>query len=163
LDKKSEADHDFGIDDARQDWTTNQTFKYPDKTQTTARGRAHVGGLSRWKMKNLKPGKEVIIAKRIDFVRGDIVARIEVDGQAAGAPEAIPAPVPVPKPAINKKTVILQESQKVPVVGWLVALTGKHKGDDFRVKEGKNIIGSDADCDVILTDDFISSKHANLK
>ena len=79
---KSEADHDFSIQDARQDWTTNQSFKYPDKTQTTARGRAHVGGLSRWKIKNLRPGKEVIIAKRIDFVRGDIVTRMEIDGKA---------------------------------------------------------------------------------
>jgi hypothetical protein len=84
---------------------------------------------------------------------------------AAAPPEAMPmpSPTPVPKPVINKKTQMLQESQKVPVVGWLVALTGKHKGDDFRIKEGKNIIGSDPDCDVILTDDFISSKHANLK
>ncbi|MBI3725786.1 hypothetical protein HY251_17805 [bacterium] len=84
LDKKSEADHDFAIEEARQDWTTNQTFKYPDKTSTTARGRAHVGGLSRWKIKNLKPAKELIIAKRIDFVRGDIVTRMEIDGQPVG-------------------------------------------------------------------------------
>jgi hypothetical protein len=84
VDKKSEAEHDFSIVDARQDWTTNQTLKYPDKTVTTARGRAHVGGVSRWKMKNLKPGKEVLIAKRIDFQRGDIVTRIEIDGKAVG-------------------------------------------------------------------------------
>jgi hypothetical protein len=84
VDKKSEADHEFQIHDAKQDWTTNQTLKYPDKTTTTARGRAHVGGLSRWKIKNLRPGKEVIVAKRIDFARGDIVTRIEVDGKAVG-------------------------------------------------------------------------------
>ncbi len=84
VDKKSEADHDFTIVDARQDWTTNQTLKYPDKTTTTARGRAHVGGLSRWKIKNLKPAKEVIVAKRIDFARGDIVTRMEVDGKPVG-------------------------------------------------------------------------------
>ncbi|MEZ0230744.1 MAG: hypothetical protein ACAI25_19140 [Planctomycetota bacterium] len=84
VDKKSEADHDFSIQDAKQDWTTNQTLKYPDKTTTTARGRAHVGGLSRWKVKNLRPGKEVIVAKRIDFARGDIVTRMEIDGKAVG-------------------------------------------------------------------------------
>jgi hypothetical protein len=84
VDKKSEADHDFSIVEARQDWTTNQTLKYPDKTTTTARGRAHVGGTSQWKIKNLKPAKEVVIAKRIDFARGDIVTRIEVDGKPVG-------------------------------------------------------------------------------
>ncbi len=82
--------------------------------------------------------------------------------QAAPAPE-MPTPVMAPKPPINKKTQMMTEVAKVPVVGWLVALTGKHKGDDFRVKEGKNIVGSDPDCDIILTDEFISSKHANLK
>jgi hypothetical protein len=84
LDKKSEAEHDFSIQDARQDWTTNQSFKYPDKTSTNARGRAHIGGVSRWKIKNLKPGKELIIAKRIDFVRGDIVTRMEIEGKPVG-------------------------------------------------------------------------------
>lgn len=75
----------------------------------------------------------------------------------------IPAPTPVPKPAAAKKTVVMQEATKAPVVGWFVALTGKHKGEDFRIKEGKNVVGSDPDCDIILTDDFISSKHAILK
>lgn len=83
-DKKSEAEHDFAIQDAKQEWATNQSFKYPDKTQTTARGRAHVGGAAKWKIKNLKPGKELLIAKRIDFVRGDIVTRMEIDGKPVG-------------------------------------------------------------------------------
>jgi pSer/pThr/pTyr-binding forkhead associated (FHA) protein len=75
----------------------------------------------------------------------------------------IPDPTPVKKPAGPKKTVMMQEAASAPVVGWLVALTGKHKGQDFRIHEGKNIIGSEAECDVILTDEFISSKHANIK
>ncbi|GIW72527.1 MAG: hypothetical protein KatS3mg102_2069 [Planctomycetota bacterium] len=52
--------------------------------------------------------------------------------------------------------------KKVPVVGWLVALTGKHKGEDFRIREGKNTIGSSPDCDIVLTDDYVSSKHARI-
>jgi len=84
--------------------------------------------------------------------------------RVGAAASDIPAPTPVPKPGAGvKKTQMMQEAAKVPVVGWLVALNGKHKGDDFRVKEGKNIVGSDPDCDIILQDDFISSKHANLK
>jgi hypothetical protein len=75
----------------------------------------------------------------------------------------MPTPIPVPKPAAAKKTQMMQEVAKTPVVGWLVALNGKHKGEDFRVKEGKNIIGCDPDCDIVLTDDFLSGKHANLK
>lgn len=81
----------------------------------------------------------------------------------APAANDIPDPKPVPKPAGPKKTVMMQEVAKTPLVGWLVALNGKHKGEDFRIREGKNIIGSEAECDIILTDDFISSKHANIK
>ena len=43
-----------------------------------------MGGTSKWQIKGLTPGKDVIIAKRIDFARGDIVARIEIDGKAVG-------------------------------------------------------------------------------
>jgi len=76
----------------------------------------------------------------------------------------IPDPTPVKKqPAGPKKTVMMQEVAQTPIVGWLVALTGKHKGTDFRLREGKNIIGSDAECEIVLGDDFISSKHANIK
>jgi hypothetical protein len=76
----------------------------------------------------------------------------------------MPTPIPVPKPGAGaKKTQMMQEVASAPVVGWLVALNGKHKGEDFRVKEGKNIVGGDPDCDIVLTDDFISGKHANLK
>jgi hypothetical protein len=74
----------------------------------------------------------------------------------------IPDPTPVKKPQ-PKKTVVMQEASQAPVVGWLVALTGKHKGTDFRLREGKNIVGSDPECEIVLLDDFISSKHANIK
>ena len=83
-DRKSELEHEFTIDGAKQDWTANQSFSYPDGTKVTSRGKSHVGGLSKWVMKNLSEGKDVVLAKRIDFVRGDIVTRIEVEGQAVG-------------------------------------------------------------------------------
>lgn len=83
-DRGSEAAHSFGIEGSKQDWTNVQTFKYPDGVKATARGRAHVGGTSKWTIKNLTPGKDLVIAKRIDFARGDIVARIEIDGKAVG-------------------------------------------------------------------------------
>lgn len=80
----SELEHAFAIEGAKQDWSTNQSFSYPDGVKTTARGKAHVGGLSKWNIKNLTPGKDLVVAKRIDFVRGDIVTRMEVDGKAVG-------------------------------------------------------------------------------
>jgi hypothetical protein len=64
----------------------------------------------------------------------------------------------------NKKTRMLSAEAEAPLVGWLVALNGKHKGTDFRLREGKTAIGSDAGkSDITLEDDFISGQHATLK
>lgn len=51
---------------------------------------------------------------------------------------------------------------KEPVVGWLVAIEGKHRGEDFRLKAGKNFIGRDRSMDVVLENDKSVSrvKHA---
>lgn len=62
-----------------------------------------------------------------------------------------------------RKTVLLSQKYKSPVVGWLVALDGEQKGEDFRVREGQNTIGSESGCDVVLTDSTISGKHASLR
>jgi len=50
-----------------------------------------------------------------------------------------------------------------PTVGWIVALNGDHKGEDFRLKSGKNVIGAAADCDIVLTDKKVSRKHCTIR
>ena len=74
----------------------------------------------------------------------------------------MPIPVAAPPKSDFKKTRILTEDKKLPVVGWLVALTGKHKGEDFRIRQGKNTVGSSHDCHICITDDYISDKHAHI-
>ena len=49
------------------------------------------------------------------------------------------------------------------VCAWMVALNGQHKGEDFRLRVGKNVLGTAADCDVVLTDKKISRKHATVR
>jgi hypothetical protein len=63
----------------------------------------------------------------------------------------------------GRKSVLLAEKQKLPVVGWFVALSGPQKGEDFRVREGPNTIGSAPDADIVLHDTAISGKHASLR
>lgn len=50
-----------------------------------------------------------------------------------------------------------------PVVGWVVVLGGELRGRDFRLVDGKNTIGTAADCDVVLTDAYLSSHHAVIR
>jgi len=83
----------------------------------------------------------------------------------AAPPMPMAAPPPRPGAAAKRTRVFAEEQaaeKKLPVVGWLVSLNGKHKGEDFRIREGKNTIGSAPGSDILLTDDHMSGKHANI-
>jgi len=58
---------------------------------------------------------------------------------------------------------VMDENEFKPVVGWLVAVNGALKGHDFRLRDGKNMIGTAADADVVLTDQYMSSRHAVIR
>lgn len=45
-------------------------------------------------------------------------------------------------------------------VGWLVSYTLDSMGVDFKLYEGRNIIGRDMDCNITVNDEKVSSKHA---
>ncbi len=40
-----------------------------------------------------------------------------------------------------------------PVAGWLVCIEGKHIGEDFRLKAGRNFVGRSSQMDVAITKD----------
>jgi len=84
---------------------------------------------------------------------------------AATRLESAPATPPTsPEPPVAaRKTVLLSDQRKAPVVGWLVALDGPQKGEDFRIREGQNILGSGGESDIQLHDATISSRHASLR
>ena len=55
---------------------------------------------------------------------------------------------------------IYREARKL--VGWLVSYTLDPLGVDFKLYEGRNIIGRDQDCSITVGDSMVSSKHAVL-
>ncbi len=71
------------------------------------------------------------------------------------------------KADLSGKTVAIRlddvEDEPLEVVGWIVALNGNHRGQDFRLHTGKNVIGTAADCDIVLTDPYLSAKHAVIR
>jgi hypothetical protein len=87
------------------------------------------------------------------------VAKTRVD--VVTGPVATPVTAPAPPPV--RKTVLISEQRKAPVVGWLVAMSGQQKGQDFRLHDGQNILGSAPDADVQLNDPTVSGKHASLR
>ncbi len=65
----------------------------------------------------------------------------------------------------NKTVAIRIDDLEEPleVVGWVVALNGNHRGQDFRLHTDKNVLGTAADCDIVLTDPYLSSRHATIR
>src|SRR5207237_1418095 len=65
----------------------------------------------------------------------------------------------IPMPAAGQGTAMLNvqeiggekgrgsQDKSREVCGWIVALNGQHKGEDFRLRVGKNVLGTAADCD----------------
>jgi Inner membrane component of T3SS, cytoplasmic domain len=74
-----------------------------------------------------------------------------------------PKEAPPAAPSAGRKTVLLTERRKPRVVGWFVALTGDQIGEDFRVRDGQNVIGSAPEADIVLRDTAVSGKHASLR
>jgi Inner membrane component of T3SS, cytoplasmic domain len=74
------------------------------------------------------------------------------------------APAPALAPVTPRKTVLLSDvARKTALVGWLVAMDGDQKGEDFRLRDGQNTLGSAPDSDVVLHDRTISAKHASIR
>ncbi len=48
------------------------------------------------------------------------------------------------------------------LVGWLVTYSFDELGVDYKLYEGRNIIGRDVDCNITVSDGRISGKHAVL-
>ena len=48
------------------------------------------------------------------------------------------------------------------LVGWLVTYSFDALGVDFKLYEGRNVIGRDADCNITVNDGRMSGKHAVL-
>lgn len=83
-------------------------------------------------------------------------------------PQRAPAPAAASASPAGDQTMALDLTQLnrgsfKPAVGWVVVLNGELRGRDFRLVDGKNTIGTAADCDVVLTDPYLSSKHAVIR
>jgi len=81
---ESEKAHTFVIEGQKDMWKSRQTFSYPDKTDVTDSGWAYIGGQAKWKVHNLKAGKDLVVIKRFDAILGEQICDIVVDGKKVG-------------------------------------------------------------------------------
>lgn len=79
----------------------------------------------------------------------------------------------IQQPALNSttsddKTILLtnnpskSKSAGRKLIGWLVTFDLNPNGTDYRLYEGKNLIGSSPNCDIIITAPSVSKKHCTI-
>ncbi len=98
----------------------------------------------------------VLIGALIIFLkkRSPAPAPMPVIEEAPAAPEAGPA-----------KTIMLGvggNDEGMPIVGWIVPLTGANQFQTFKLLQGVTKIGTDGDVHIIINDTFMSTSHAEI-
>lgn len=83
-------------------------------------------------------------------------------------PDEAPAPAPAPvtaAPAAPMKTMALNVDVRggTPAVGWIVATSGKYADQTFKLKPSRTVIGTGQECDIKVDDQFMSSKHCEVR
>jgi hypothetical protein len=105
----------------------------------------------------------------------DVVIRPATQARPSTLPQTRPMPVVAPTsagrnetPPPLERTVAIQKiapaagEAKRYVVGWLIGLSGKTRGESFSIRIGRNILGRDRRSDIVINDDQASSHHADL-
>ena len=66
-----------------------------------------------------------------------------------------------PVESLNKNEGNIHSADR-KLVGWLVTFSSYSAGEDYQLREGRTIIGSDSECDISLNDNEVSGKHATI-
>ena len=62
----------------------------------------------------------------------------------------------------GKKIVKTDYRVERKLVGWIVTYSFNEMGADFRLYEGRNVIGRDVDCNITVPDKTMSGEHATI-
>jgi hypothetical protein len=82
-----------------------------------------------------------------------------------------PTTLESPKVPSTDKTTVLEgtrvytarEPEPTRLMGWLVITEGKNQWKDFKVMKPQLTVGRAQDCDIVLDDVHVSSRHASLR
>jgi hypothetical protein len=83
--------------------------------------------------------------------------------------EDTPAPPAAPQiPETGRGAVVVSKKKRAPaarraLAGWLVAISGEHEGEDFRLHVGRNVLGKGTQADIVIKDAYISERHASFE
>lgn len=77
------------------------------------------------------------------------------------APEPEPAPT-APAPAKTMMIGIGGNDEGMPIVGWIVPLSGPNQYQTFKLLQGVTKVGSGAEANIVIQDPYMSAEHAEF-
>jgi hypothetical protein len=93
----------------------------------------------------------------------------EVMKPPAQPPAPPAAQDPAAKSRAGRRTLVVPEEELPPaavpkgrLVGWLVAFDRNPDGQDYRLRAGRNVLGANPSCDIIVDDEAVSGVHASI-
>ena len=125
-----------------------------EKKESGGGGGGGGGGGKQKKDDGKKGGKVGLFNKNKKSSGGGSRPRVE-------PPEEVEFDPGMKTQAIDISSMVDDRAQDV--VGWVVCLNGALRGRDFRLVTGRNVMGTAADCDIVLTDPYLSSKHMAIR
>jgi hypothetical protein len=80
-----------------------------------------------------------------------------------GPPMGGPMPMgPPPGPGVRTMAIMAGGATGQGAIGWLVCLKGTNRGELITLKP-QSVVGKDPTCDVVLSDPFMSGRHATIR
>jgi hypothetical protein len=83
--------------------------------------------------------------------------------EEAAEPAPVQAPAAAPQQPMRTIALNVNTAGGSPAVGWIVATNGKYADQTFKLKPSRTLIGTGADCDVKVEDQFMSSHHCEVR
>ena len=147
----------IGANGGRDTYSNELNVKFP---AWVGPGTIKTGGGSRWWLWLLLGVVGIGLIGLIAW----LIFREKPEEMPDEEPAAAPAPVAA-APAAPMKTMALNVDVRggTPAVGWLVGTGGKYADQTFKLKPSRTVIGTGADCDVKVDDQFMSSKHCEVR
>jgi hypothetical protein len=97
-------------------------------------------------------------------VLGAIAVLLALRKKPQSTPEAPQKPVPLsaPVPQMKANRTVAIEAAGDIAMGWIMGTTGKYKDQTFKLKD-RTVIGTAADCDIVIEDGFMSGRHCEIR
>ena len=62
---------------------------------------------------------------------------------------------------IESLPTLLKEEKTL--MGWLAVIEGSCRGEGFRLYQGRNIVGSSSQCDIVVPDEGVQDRHLSIR